>query len=87
MRFSTSDGASTGSVVEAGVDAIMIARADCEGGNPCSGDLDGNGSVDVDDILNVIASFGAGNGGDADGDGDTDVDDLLAVVAGFGPCP
>ena len=87
VRFSTSDGASTGSVVEAGVDAIMIARADCEGGNPCSGDLDGNGSVDVDDILNVIASFGAGNGGDADGDGDTDVDDLLAVVAGFGPCP
>ena len=86
VRFSTSDGSSNGSVVEAAVDAVMIARADCDDPNPCSGDLDGNGEVNVDDILAVIGSFGSGASGDVDGDGDTDVDDLLAVVGSFGPC-
>ncbi len=87
VRFMTSDAASSGSVVEAAVDAISLSMADCEDDNPCPSDLDGNGQTDVDDILAVIAAFGSGAGGDADGDGDTDVDDILAVVAGFGPCP
>ena len=86
VRFSTSDGATTGSVVEAAVDAVMLSRPDCEDPNPCPGDLDGSGEVDVNDILAVIGAFGSGSGGDFDGDGDTDVDDILGVVSSFGPC-
>ncbi|MCH2141285.1 MAG: hypothetical protein MK100_09700, partial [Phycisphaerales bacterium] len=87
VRFSTSDGSSTGSVVEAAIDAISLSKPDCEDETPCPGDIDGDGAVTVDDVLAVISAFGSGAGGDTDGDGDTDVDDILAVVAGFGPCP
>ena len=87
VRFSTSDGSSSGSVVEAAVDAVMLSRPDCEDPDPCPGDFDGNGQVDINDVLAVIGAFGSGDGGDVDGDGDTDVDDLLGVVANFGPCP
>jgi hypothetical protein len=86
VRFSTSDGSADGSVVEAAIDALSLAAADCEDGNPCTGDLDGSGQVDVDDILAAIGSYGSGAGGDVDGDGDTDVDDLLLIVGAFGPC-
>ncbi|MDP7029467.1 MAG: hypothetical protein QF733_04520 [Phycisphaerales bacterium] len=86
VRFSTSDASSSGSVVEAAVDAIVLSVADCEDDNPCPSDINGDGQTDVDDILAVIAAFGSGAGGDVDGDGDTDVDDLLAAVGGFGPC-
>ena len=41
---------------------------------PCAGDVDGSGSVDVDDVLAVIAGFGT----------DYDVNDLLDVLAAFG---
>ena len=50
-------------------------------------DLNGDGVINVDDVLTAVAAFGSGDGGDADGDGDTDVDDLLALMAGWGPCP
>jgi hypothetical protein len=86
VRFSTSDGSADGSVVEAAIDALSLAAADCEDDNPCTGDLDGSGQVDVDDILAAIGSYGSGAGGDVDGDGDTDVDDLLLIVGAFGPC-
>jgi hypothetical protein len=60
---------------------------------PCPADnapLGGNGTVDVDDLLNVINNWG-GNIGPADisppwGNGMIDVDDLLAVINGWGPC-
>ena len=59
---------------------------------PCPGDTDGNDTVNIDDLLNVIAQFGedcSGNGGcmaDVDNDQDVDIDDLLLVIAAFGPC-
>ena len=44
---------------------------------PCPGDLDDDGSVNVDDLLAVIAGWG-----------DTyDVDDLLIVIGAWGSCP
>jgi hypothetical protein len=55
------------------------------GGIP--GDVDGDGDVDLDDLLLVLGSFGnpgPGSPGDADGDGDTDLDDLLLVLGNFG---
>ncbi|MDP7070131.1 MAG: hypothetical protein QF561_02145 [Phycisphaerales bacterium] len=86
VRFVTSDASSSGSVVEAAVDAVSLSTPDCDNEQPCPGDVDGDGEVGVDDILAVIAYFGSGDGGDVDGDGDTDVDDILTVVSSFGPC-
>ncbi|MEE3001728.1 MAG: hypothetical protein VX908_03435 [Planctomycetota bacterium] len=53
----------------------------------CPGDLDGNGSVGVDDLLSVIAAWNSEDEtGDADGDGYVDVSDLLVVISGWGTC-
>jgi V8-like Glu-specific endopeptidase len=45
---------------------------ECDSG--CTGDTDGDGDTDVDDILTIIKNFGNGY----------DVDDLLAVIEDFG---
>ena len=49
----------------------------------------GDGSVNVDDLLAVINTWGpgAGSAGDITGDNVVDVDDLLAVITGWGECP
>jgi hypothetical protein len=54
----------------------------------CPADISGNGSVDVDDVLAVVAAFGdcGSCDEDIDGDGTVGVDDLLVVIAAFGPC-
>ena len=53
----------------------------------CPGDLDGNGSVGVDDLLSVIAAWNSKDEtGDADGNGYVDVSDLLVVISGWGTC-
>jgi hypothetical protein len=61
--------------------------------NPqCSeGDLNGTGTVDVDDLLTVINNWGPCDtpdkcAGDATGNGVVDVDDLLNVLNNWGPC-
>jgi len=53
---------------------------------PCPMDLDGDGSVTVNEVLLIIASWGTPDA-DVTGDGQTDVDDLLAIIGAFGPCP
>jgi hypothetical protein len=54
----------------------------------CSGDVDGNGRVDVDDIIDVIASWGAtgSNLADVNNDGIVGAGDLAIVLAGYGNC-
>ncbi len=54
--------------------------------SPC-GDVDGNGVVNVTDLLAVL-NFGPCDGCPADlnGDGDVNVTDLLQVLATWGPC-
>jgi hypothetical protein len=54
----------------------------------CPADTDGSGTVDVDDLTNVILDWGncCSSGGDIDGDGDADVDDMTEVILGWGPC-
>lgn len=54
----------------------------------CTGDLDGNGSVDVVDLLGLIAAWGdcPGCPGDLDGDNQIGVNDLLILLAAWGPC-
>lgn len=56
---------------------------DCGQSGGCDEDVTGDGVVNVDDILAVIAGFG-GSSGDVTGDGICNVDDILAVIAAFG---
>ena len=52
---------------------------------PCLPDLNGDGLVAVEDLLEVINSWGTGVG-DVQGDGKTNVDDILFVVDQWGLC-
>jgi hypothetical protein len=57
------------------------------GGAECAADTDGNGVVEIVDLLAVMAAWGqAGGPEDIDGDGTVGVGDLLAVLAQWGPC-
>jgi hypothetical protein len=63
-----------------------------EVGLPCSGDVNGSGAVDVDDLIAVVLAWGCVNPpgpcpADANGDGMVNVDDLIAVILAWGPCP
>ncbi len=52
---------------------------------PCLGDVDGNQSVDLDDLNLVLTNFGqTTSNGDADGNGEVDLDDLNLVLTNFG---
>ncbi len=55
---------------------------DCE----CPLDLDGSGTIDVPDLLQLLAAWGLDPGGppDFDGDGEVSVPDLLALLASWG---
>ena len=68
-------------------DAGAVYVFDVTDSQACPGDSDGNGAVDVDDILAIISQFGgSGGSGDVNGDGTVDVNDLLLVISNFGPC-
>jgi predicted outer membrane repeat protein len=61
-------------------------------GRNCPVDINNSGSVDVDDLIAVILSWGCVNppgpcDADVDGSGTVDVDDLIAVILAWGPCP
>ncbi len=59
----------------------------------CPADINGSGSVDVDDLIAVILGWGACPNppppcaADVNGSGAVDVDDLIAVILAWGPCP
>ena len=81
LRFIAND-TGAGSVVEAAVDGIKVERPVCESPE-CPGDFDGNGVIDVNDLLYVISTYGTPEG-DANGDGGTDVDDILYLINLYG---
>ncbi len=56
---------------------------------PCDPDIDGDGVVDVNDLLAIIASWGPCAGCDADINDDSlvNVNDLLLLIGSWGPCP
>lgn len=66
------------------VDARYESDVD-DGGTSCPADLDGNGQVEVDDLLQMIGSWGTSQA-DLNDDGTTDVDDLLLMLGAFGSC-
>jgi subtilisin family serine protease len=86
VRFTASD-TDPQSVVEAGVDDVRISALFCE--EPaCPADVTGDGSVNVQDLVEVVLNPGpcAGCPADVNGDGVVDVQDLVLVVLGWGDC-
>ena len=53
----------------------------------CPADINGDSTVNVNDLLEVVGSWGEENvPADINGDGDVNVTDLLLVVSMWGPC-
>ncbi len=52
---------------------------------PCPADLNGDGTVGIQDFLALLGSWGTA-GGDLDGDGTTGVVDMLALLSAWGAC-
>ncbi len=58
------------------------------GPQPCVGDLNGDRTVDIADLAELLDSYGADDGGDLDCDGDTDICDLAELLGAYGDvCP
>jgi hypothetical protein len=75
-------------LVLATVSGTLVATAPVPA--PCPEDTDGSGTVDLADLLAVLADFGQPLSGptDVNGSGGVDLADLLAVLAAFGTtCP
>ena len=54
----------------------------------CLGDIDGDGSVGIDDILALISDWGtSASSSDLDQSGTVDVGDLLILIDMYGDCP
>lgn len=67
---------------------VVAASVDCDPVDTCPADIDGSGSVDVADVLAVIADWGDDDSdADVNDDGTVDVNDLLAVIGAWGACP
>jgi hypothetical protein len=53
----------------------------------CPADIDGDGTVAVNDLLAIIAGWGSADASlDLDGSGFVDVGDLLVIIAAWGAC-
>lgn len=63
------------------------------GGNPCPGDLNGDGAVGLSDLTILLSNFGTASGatpeqGDLNGDGAVGLSDLTILLSNFGTaCP
>jgi hypothetical protein len=86
VRFTASD-LGTGSVVEAGVDAIEIFSYDC--GASCAADRNGDGSLDFFDVQDFLNDFTAQDASaDMNGDGSWDFFDVQSYLNLFSDgCP
>ncbi len=56
-------------------------------GSPCPWDLDGSGSVDTVDFLDLLSQWDQPGPADFDGSGAVDTPDFLELLAHWGPCP
>jgi hypothetical protein len=53
---------------------------------PCGADLNGDGTIDVDDVLSMISLWGGSGRADLNGDSVVDVNDLLGLLGNWGDC-
>jgi choice-of-anchor B domain-containing protein len=83
LRFSATDNPND-SVTEAGVDGLQIIAYECTGEGA---DIDGDGDVDFQDLLLLLAAWGTCTDcpEDLDGDGDVDFQDLLLLLSQWDP--
>lgn len=54
--------------------------------NECPADTNGDGIVNVSDLLIAIGNWGSSGAGDIDGSGTVDVSDILTIVSAWGSC-
>ncbi|MHC5002867.1 MAG: hypothetical protein ACYTJ0_07060 [Planctomycetota bacterium] len=72
----------------AGLVTLAATAVAAGGQGGCPEDINGDGGVDVDDLLIVILEWAQPGGpADIDGDGTVSVDDLIAVIQAWGACP
>ena len=69
--------------------AALVVTLALAGDPTCPADVDGNGSVDVGDLLAVLGAWGCTTcpAEDIDDNGVVEVGDLLAVLGAWGGCP
>ena len=68
-----------------GMDSLCVDPVICS--VPCPEDLNGDGLIDVSDLLEIVGSWGSNDPAlDLDGSGTVDTPDLLAVIAAWGVC-
>jgi hypothetical protein len=87
IRYHASD-LDAGSVVEAGVDGVVVRTLSCDG-EPCPWDCeDGgpDGSVGINDFLSLLGQWGGPGTCDFDGGG-VGINDFLELLGAWGPCP
>ena len=70
-----------------GYRAIRLGSLYVDNDVPCTGDVDDNGEVGVDDLLVLIGQWGGPGSGDLDGSKVVGVDDLLLLLNAWGACP
>ncbi|HIB00925.1 MAG TPA: hypothetical protein EYO31_03305 [Phycisphaerales bacterium] len=66
----------------------LCAVDTCGTTTSCPADLNGDGSVNVSDVLAMVGVWGTNDpAADVDGDGTVGVSDLLMIIEAWGPCP
>ncbi|MDG2424487.1 MAG: proprotein convertase P-domain-containing protein [Phycisphaerales bacterium] len=61
--------------------------AGCDDDPKCPGDTNGDGTADVNDVLNILAAYGSDDpDADLDGNGVVDVSDVLLLLQYYGDC-
>ncbi len=76
LRFTASDVGSQATILEAGVDGISVTMLWCNLPPTCPFDLDDDGTVGINDLLDLLAAWGDPYG----------INDLLDLLAAWGPC-
>jgi hypothetical protein len=85
LRFTVSD-APNDSVTEGGIDDLTVEVLECPGGE-CPGDLNGDGTTDVEDLVALILAWGTSDpAADINGDGLVAVEDLVELILAWGDC-
>jgi len=80
----------TGTLSRSDIVRILSASINCDEDEPCPSDVNGDGVVDVTDLLEIVGTWGPCGlqcPSDVNGDGVVGVNDLLEVVGTWGVCP